>query len=441
MQQDFFDKYRQTSQTPAPAGDFFDKYRQQQAPPPPAQSVAVEPDESTFWKLAGPTLNNFNPLSILSGLGQTVLHPVNTVGKIFGPMQRWGNVDDALSQWRFTDAANEFAAGIPILGPIAEQASAKTKAGDWAGGMGDMLGGVTAFTLGPESVAGVLAKGAKAARLPSLPGKIAEFGIAPTKGMRKDFDIDDWGRAAMDYDVSNAAQAQERLTQVTNQFKQDVAASPAKVNSMDNAFKIAARAEEAGKVAGRGAKAPEAMNQIWGPGGYADRYFDRWGGGDISMPENLEEKIGTGYLAGGAWTAKRDPTSMDTVWDQATAMQDRQNLIDNVAGAEDSLRAQQTLLGLKTAFEEPRTAGLRHLIQGGLFSAGVLTGNPYIAGPIGGIALMQEIMKTPKGAITIAKAVEKTGKTLGNENLIRAMMANQQLQNNVYIDPAVFRRR
>lgn len=104
-----------------------------------------------------------NPVTLVDGVAQTVLHPIETAKGIVG--QHAAQIDAAKEAWNSGDrteaVGHGFAAAVPLMGPMAAQIGEQAAAGDVAGAMGATAGLLLPVAAKPGLRA--LARGAKAA--------------------------------------------------------------------------------------------------------------------------------------------------------------------------------------------------------------------------------------------------------------------------------------
>lgn len=116
------------------------------------------PEGSALSRAAGGFLSTsgLNPVPLIELGARMLFHPIDTtvdVAKnVVAPLSRLTNVGDAFRKAGLTGAANEVAASIPIIGPMAEHASQRMQSGDTAGGLGEVAGMIAAPTLVPKAV-------------------------------------------------------------------------------------------------------------------------------------------------------------------------------------------------------------------------------------------------------------------------------------------------
>lgn len=95
-----------------------------------------------FGRFVSGLWQNSNPVSMVSGVAQAVVHPLDTLTAVgaaqLGQLQQARTL---FGQGRYTDAAGHAVAGaLPLVGPAAAQAGETMAGGDIAGGLGQAVG-------------------------------------------------------------------------------------------------------------------------------------------------------------------------------------------------------------------------------------------------------------------------------------------------------------
>jgi len=175
-------------------------------------------DEATFTKWIGPTFTaaiaeaetrpaalvggalerlasnawaQVNPVTIVSGLAQAALSPIETVKNIAGASVAEGaKAREAFGQGRYFEAAGHAAGMLPLIGPAAVAAGEQIGQGDIAGGIGTGLG-LIGGTLAPGAVAKLPARLQQVPIVPSLARAAADpVGEAVAWGLRQGIRVD-----------------------------------------------------------------------------------------------------------------------------------------------------------------------------------------------------------------------------------------------------------
>lgn len=130
-------------------------------PPQQISQQSQGPEGSALGRFASNLGEQINPVTIVKGLANTVMHPIDTgVGILKAANEQRLKAHDEMDKGNYGQmAARSVAAAIPILGPAAAQAGEQIAEGDIAGGLGKATG-----IVGPMLAAGALRKSpAKAA--------------------------------------------------------------------------------------------------------------------------------------------------------------------------------------------------------------------------------------------------------------------------------------
>jgi len=146
---------------------------------------------SALARLASNAWAQVNPLTIVSGLAQAALSPVETVKHIAGAsMAEGAKARAAFGQGHYLEAAGHAAGMLPLIGPAAVAAGEQIGQGDIAGGVGTGLG-LVAGTLAPGAVAKLPARLQQVPIVPSLARAAADpVGEAVAWAQRQRIPID-----------------------------------------------------------------------------------------------------------------------------------------------------------------------------------------------------------------------------------------------------------
>ena len=146
---------------------------------------------SALSRLASNAWAQVNPLTIVGGLAQAALSPVETVKNIAGAsMAEGAKARAAFGQGNYLEAAGHASGMLPLIGPAAVAAGEQIGQGDIAGGVGTGLG-LVAGTLAPGAVAKLPARLQKIPIVPSLARAAADpVGEAVAWGLRQGIKVD-----------------------------------------------------------------------------------------------------------------------------------------------------------------------------------------------------------------------------------------------------------
>jgi hypothetical protein len=110
--------------------------------PSPASVPASGPEGSAVGRFVSGAWEYLNPVSIVSGLAQTVRHPLDTAEAMTQQMaQQRDQGRSLMQQGRTTEGVGHYMAGVvPFIGPPAVRAGEAIASGDVAGGMGQATG-------------------------------------------------------------------------------------------------------------------------------------------------------------------------------------------------------------------------------------------------------------------------------------------------------------
>jgi hypothetical protein len=171
--------------------------------------IAVESRGSSPWRFASELMTNagLTPSGLMSGAAAILRHdPFSGAGLVsayregrglaqdpkatiaaspLAPVLRLGNVPQAIREGRYTDAANEAAASVPIVGPFAEHEAQLIKQGDYAGALGAPVGAIAPLFLPELAESRVGAAVADAVpkvvmKVVRAPGAVVEAARAPS---------------------------------------------------------------------------------------------------------------------------------------------------------------------------------------------------------------------------------------------------------------------
>ncbi len=395
---------------------------QQQQPP-------AQQQQGGFWgspmgKIIGPTVEAWNPINMVKGLGQAAVALPGMLTNIGGEMASQGRnaanpFDLAMGLYNSPTARSMGQSVIEgVLTPITKGVE-KFNEGDYTGAFGEAIGGASQF-VGPKFMSGVLTKAAKATGANKLPAAIAKYGIGQQTTVDKNFPGVDYAQTAIDRWAPTVDAAKKSNIPYEMQL-QDIVQNqmPGSVPSYDVARGTYHRVRDEGRFEGRGpfkaeseAKASELFvrdDDRWAPAGYK-----------LTAPDLLEQKRGLGDLD--AWSKDKigDATAsnVDALWKQHGALESRDQLNDMAARTGNPsttgiLKEEQKGLALQHALTGGgrRSPWAERAVATGLFGGGIGYGLGGNMGALVGAGLV-EAMSQPYFAINTAATIDRLARAI-----------------------------